>query len=91
MLDQAEAGDIVALTGLKETYAGETFGDYISPSYELEPFMHYALHLEDNDQKTQMLANLKQLSEEEPLLHLKIKRWGSYSSVFSGEKSRLKS
>ena len=73
LLDQAEAGDIVALTGLKETYAGETFGDYISPSYELEPFMHYALHLEDNDQKTQMLANLKQLSEEEPLLHLKIK------------------
>ena len=48
-------------------------GIIISPSYELEPFMHYALHLEDNDQKTQMLAILKQLSEEEPLLHLKIK------------------
>lgn len=72
LLEEAGAGDIVALTGLKDTYAGECFGSYTSPSYELEPFMHYALHLEDNDQKTQMLANLKQLSQEEPLLQLKI-------------------
>lgn len=69
---EAGAGDVVALTGLKDTFAGECFGDYHVIAHELEPFMHYSLHIND-EHKTQMLAHLKALGEEEPLLNLKIR------------------
>lgn len=85
LIEQAGAGDVVALTGLKESYVGECFGDYQIPHYELEPFMQYAMHLEENSQKTQMLKNLKQLSEEEPLLHIKITDGDHISVSLMGE------
>ena len=78
-------GDVCALTGLKETQAGMCFGNYQVPHYELEPFMHYALHLSENSQKTQMLKNLRELSEEEPLLHIKIEDGDHITVSLMGE------
>lgn len=47
--------------------------------------MHYSLHLPDDDHKTQMLSNLKKLSEEEPLLHLKIRNGDNIEVSLMGE------
>jgi len=71
-VNEATAGDVVAVTGLKEPQAGDALGSAPARDTHIEPLMQYQLHLPDNDNKTQMLANLTKLGEEEPLLHLDI-------------------
>lgn len=67
----AFAGDVVAVTGLSETRPGQGLG--IEPDSEtplLVPALGYRIGLpQDTDPRT-VLPKLRQLEEEEPLLHI---------------------
>lgn len=70
-LDKSFPGDVVAVTGLTETYAGIGLGELSDISKPvLEPVMTYKIALpKDTDPKI-FYRKLKVLEEEEPLLHL---------------------
>ena len=68
---QAEAGSVCAVTGLRETWAGEGLGDEArSPAPRLEPVLSYRLVLPEGTDPHQALSQLRQLEEEDPQLHL---------------------
>ena len=65
------AGDIVAITGLSATYAGQGLGvesDAGKPI--LNPVLSYAIRLPDGCDPRLVFPKLKELEEEEPSLHL---------------------
>lgn len=69
--DSAAAGDIIAVTGLKDTYAGQGLGfeaDALSPS--LESVLTYQVTLPPAQDVHGALVKLKQLEEEDPQLHV---------------------
>lgn len=71
MLQEAEAGDICAVTGMEESYCGEGFGiekDSRVPS--LEPVLNYRLILPEGCNVHEAWNQLQQLEEENPQLHL---------------------
>ena len=72
LLEEAGAGSVVVLTGLKETQSGDIIGRGKPHTSYLQPYMHYQLHLADNENQSKMLENLKLLAQEEPLLNMKI-------------------
>lgn len=70
---EAAAGTICAVTGLTKTFAGEGLGreeDVRQPI--LEPVLNYKLELPEDCNVHALLGDLRQLEEEEPLLHI---RW----------------
>ncbi len=69
--DRVVAGEICAVTGLSETYVGEGLGneDSALPPF-LEPVLHYRLLLPPETDPRLFLPKLKELEEEEPLLHV---------------------
>jgi len=69
--DKVFAGDVCAVTGLSGTYVGQGLGDEDSalPPY-LEPVLHYRLGLPKEVDPKLFLPKLKELEEEEPLLHV---------------------
>jgi small GTP-binding protein len=69
--DQAQAGEVVALVGLSQTYPGQGLGaESPAPPPMLEPVVTYRLGLpEDCDAKV-LLPKLRQLEEEDPQLHI---------------------
>lgn len=70
-VNQAERGMICAVTGLSQTYPGEGLGierDSDIPS--LEPVLTYQIQLPEDCEVHSMLEKLRQLEEEEPLLHI---------------------
>lgn len=67
----AVAGQVCAVTGLTETYPGEGLGmEQESDMPVLEPVLSYQIRLPEDCDVHQMLRNLRQLEEEEPLLHI---------------------
>ena len=68
---QVKAGEVCAVTGLSKTYPGEGIGCE-SESFlpVLEPVLTYQIRIPQDCDVHKMLQNLKQLEEEEPLLHL---------------------
>lgn len=69
--DRAEAGEICAVTGLSETFAGQGLGvesDSVKPV--LEPVLSYRIALPDGCDIAVYYPKLKELEEEEPSLHL---------------------
>ena len=65
------AGQICAVTGLTQTYAGQGLGDQTSGEAPvLEPVMTYRLCLPDGCDPMTALPKLRQLEEEDPQLHL---------------------
>ena len=68
---QVKAGEVCAVTGLSKTYPGEGIGCE-SESFlpVLEPVLTYQIRIPQNCDVHKMLQNLKQLEEEEPLLHI---------------------
>ncbi len=65
------AGDVVAVTGLTETRPGQGFGE--EPDAEvplLTPAMGYRIGLPNGIDAQTVLPKLRQLEEEEPLLHI---------------------
>ena len=69
--EEVFAGELTAVTGLTETYAGQTLGAECSGlSYALEPVMTYRVNLPKGADPAVVLPKLRQLEEEDPQLHL---------------------
>ncbi len=70
--DTAEAGDVCAVMGLTNTYAGQGIGSRSDrTSREIEPVMSCAVYPKDNCcDVTTLLGQLKQLQEEDPALNV---------------------
>lgn len=70
-VNEVQAGEVCALTGLGTTYAGQGLGackeEYMPI---LEPVLTYKIQLPEEMDAMQMLPKLKQLEEEEPELHI---------------------
>ena len=69
--ETVEAGQLAAVTGLSETYAGQALGTAetaLSPA--LEPVMTYRVVLPKGADPAVVLPKLRQLEEEDPQLHL---------------------
>ena len=65
------AGELAAVTGLTETYAGQALGaepELLSPV--LEPVMTYRVNLPNGSDPAVVMPKLRQLEEEDPQLHL---------------------
>ena len=70
-LDEAEAGAIVAVTGLSHTFPGQGLG--AEPDWAgavLQPVLTYRVELSDGTDPHTALQKLRQLEEEDPQLHL---------------------
>lgn len=83
----AEAGDICAVIGMTETYAGQGLGDEScsSPPY-LEPVLGYKITLPKDADPRIMLEKLRLLEEEEPLLHIVWnERYGEINAQVMGQ------
>ena len=70
-VEEVTAGQLVAVTGLTETYAGQSLGaEPEGDPYALEPVMTYRVNLPKGCDPTQILPKLRLLEEEDPQLHL---------------------
>lgn len=84
---QVKAGEVCAVTGLSKTYPGEGIGCE-SESFlpVLEPVLTYQIRIPQDCDVHKMLQNLKQLEEEEPLLHIVCnERLGEIHAQLMGE------
>lgn len=71
LVNEAAAGTICAVTGLTQTYPGQGLGkEKASELPVLEPVLTYQIRLPQECDVHQMLLKLRQLEEEEPLLHI---------------------
>ena len=69
--DRAEAGEICAVTGLSETFAGQGLGvEGNSSKPVLEPVLSYCITLPEGCDVAVYYPKLKELEEEEPSLRL---------------------
>ncbi len=75
--DEALPGDVVAVTGLSETGAGDMICDPAFPPHDnirekpyLEPLMRYRIGLPEGVDAKTFLPRLRQLEEEDPLLRV---------------------
>ena len=69
--EEVPAGSLIAVTGLTETYIGQSFGaepQSLAPA--LEPVMTYRVALPKGADPAVVWPKLKQLEEEDPQLHL---------------------
>ena len=70
-VQEAVAGNICALTGLSDTYAGQAIGDEKEDnSPVLIPVLNYKINLPAGVDPMQMLPKLRAIEEEEPQLHI---------------------
>ena len=70
-VNEVEAGDVCAVTGLVSSYIGQGFGvEKGTATPFLEPVLTYQMILPDGADTTKILRELKQLEEEEPLLNI---------------------
>ncbi|MGX8698592.1 MAG: NYN domain-containing protein [bacterium] len=87
LLDCAEAGTVLAVTGLSDTYAGQTLGrapESLPP--RLEPVLSYQVELPEGTEPHVALAAFRRLEEEEPLLRVEWnERLGELSVRLMGE------
>ena len=70
-ISEALPGTICAITGLNETYVGQGLGrenDYTQPI--LEPVLNYQVLLPSDCAPATFLPKLRELEEEDPLLHI---------------------
>ena len=70
-VDTAEAGAVVAVTGLSHTFPGQGLG--IEPDWSgavLQPVLTYRVELTDGTDPHTALQKLRQLEEEDPQLHI---------------------
>lgn len=70
LVEEAEAGMVVAVTGLSKTYPGQGFGIEEKNNLPvLEPILNYALILPQEIDPVAFYPKCKQIEEEEPELH----------------------
>lgn len=71
MVNEAKAGSVCAVTGLSKTYPGEGLGiEAASEIPVLEPVLTYQIQLPPECDVHRMLLQLRQMEEEDPLLHI---------------------
>ena len=71
LTETAEAGQVVAVTGLSRTYPGQGLGfETRDTAAMLEPVLNYRLILPEKADVHAVLAKLRQLEEEDPLLRI---------------------
>ena len=71
MVSEVKAGTVCAVTGLTATYPGQGLGsEQASDMPVLEPVLSYRIGLQEEVNGHQALLQLRQLEEEEPLLHI---------------------
>ena len=71
MVSEVKAGTVCAVTGLTATYPGQGLGsEQASDMPVLEPVLSYRIGLPEEVNVYQALLQLRQLEEEEPLLHI---------------------
>ena len=69
--EEVFAGELVAATGLTETYVGQALGSESgAPAPALEPVMTYRVNLPKGADPAVVMPKLRQLEEEDPQLHL---------------------
>ena len=69
--EEASAGQLVAVTGLSQTYAGQSLGaEPEGKAAALEPVMTYRVNLPKGADPAVVLPKLRLLEEEDPQLHL---------------------
>lgn len=70
-VNEALAGSVCAVTGLSRTFAGECLGEeQMGKEPVLTPVLTYEIQLPQGCDVHNMLKNLRELEEEEPLLHI---------------------
>ena len=70
-VDEAVAGEIVAVTGLSSTFPGQGIGDGMQSNMPiLEPVLNYRMILPDDVNPAAFMEKLKQLEEEDPQLYI---------------------
>ena len=70
-LEEAAAGQIVAVTGLSQTRSGQGLGaQEDAPTAMLEPVLNYRMILPDGVEPFTILPKLRQLEEEDPMLRI---------------------
>ena len=70
-VEEVPPGGICAVTGLSRTFAGQGLGaESASELPVLEPVLSYRVELPENADPVRVLGQLRQLEEEEPLLHI---------------------
>ncbi len=74
-IQQAAAGDIIAIAKLKETHTGDSFSDekkaVTIPTVKIPaPVVSFALKAKNKGDEEKIHAGLKKLMEEDPTLHL---------------------
>lgn len=67
-VDTAEAGQLVAVTGLSKTFAGQAVGEAEECAATIEAPLSYRLILPESTDAVTFFAQLKRLEEEEPRL-----------------------
>ncbi len=67
-VDTAEAGQIIAVTGLSKTFAGQAFGESENNAPTIEAPLSYKLILPNETDAQDFYRKLKRLEEEEPSL-----------------------
>ena len=71
MVSEVKAGTVCAVTGLTATYPGQGLGsEQASDMPVLEPVLSYRIGLPTEVNVHQALLQLRQIEEEEPLLHI---------------------
>jgi small GTP-binding protein len=71
-VDSAAAGQAIAVTGLKGTFSGQGLGYMTNiDAPVLEPVLSYSIVLPDGVNPMDFYGKLKQLEDEDPLLHVK--------------------
>ncbi|WP_455719374.1 NYN domain-containing protein [Agathobacter sp.] len=69
--DTAEAGEVVAVTGLSSTFPGQGLGGEMQSNMPiLEPVLNYRMILPDDVNPAAFMEKLKQLEEEDPQLYI---------------------
>ncbi len=69
--EELSAGQIAAVTGLSETFAGQALGgEPYAADYALEPVMTYRVNLPKGCDPATVIPKLRLLEEEDPQLHL---------------------
>ena len=69
--EEVFAGELVAVTGLTETFAGQALGaEQSGTDYALEPVMTYRVGLPKGADPALIVPKLRLLEEEDPQLHL---------------------
>ncbi|MCR5754191.1 MAG: TetM/TetW/TetO/TetS family tetracycline resistance ribosomal protection protein [Acetatifactor sp.] len=70
-VDEVSAGGVCAVTGLTRTFAGQGLGEESENELsQLEPVLTYQILLPDDVDAITALGKLRQLEEEDPMLHL---------------------